>query len=150
MADSGLSDTERHKCLFCRIAHNQEPSSRLLYEKDGIVIFKDIRPAAAHHYLVVPQEHIKDPKHLGPKDIDLVNKLVAVGEEFLTQGGGDIADSRLGFHWPPFNSISHLHLHVISPASSMGFMASLIFRPNSLWFVTADWLLNRLKNMKRI
>ncbi|BFZ03965.1 hypothetical protein BsWGS_07004 [Bradybaena similaris] len=149
MAAEAHSDTQRYTCLFCRIAHNQEPNSRLLYEKDGIVIFKDIRPAAAHHYLVVPQKHIKDPKHLGPEDVDLVNTLVAVGEEFLKKEGADTADSRFGFHWPPFNSIPHLHLHVISPVRSMGVVASLIFKPNTLWFVTADWLVNRLKNMKR-
>lgn len=136
------------KCLFCRIANHQEPNSRLLYEKDGIVIFEDIRPAATHHYLIVPQKHVKDPKHLGPADSDLVERLTAVGKEYLTKNGGSVDESRIGFHWPPFNSISHLHLHVIAPVRSMGLIASMIFRPNSLWFVTSDWLINRLKKMR--
>uniref|UniRef100_A0A0B7BIR7 Adenosine 5'-monophosphoramidase HINT3 n=1 Tax=Arion vulgaris TaxID=1028688 RepID=A0A0B7BIR7_9EUPU len=148
MAADAQSKVVPSKCLFCRIANNQEPNSRLLYEKDDIVIFRDIRPAAAHHYLVVPQNHVADPKHLGPEDLDLVNKLITVGEAFLVKEGGDVADSRLGFHWPPFNSVSHLHLHVIAPAKSMGLIASMIFKPNTLWFVTPDWLVNRLQNMK--
>ena len=137
------------KCLFCRIANGREPGSQVLFEKEGVAIFKDIRPAATHHYLVVPQTHVDNPKSLGYKDIELVESLIAIGQEFLAQQGGDIDDARLGFHWPPFNTISHLHLHVIYPASRMGWLASLIFRPDSLWFVTPAWLLDtRLRNMR--
>jgi hypothetical protein len=45
---------------------------------------------------------------------------------------------RLGFHYPPFNSVQHLHLHAISPASSMSFVSRLIFRPGSWWFVSVS------------
>jgi hypothetical protein len=45
---------------------------------------------------------------------------------------------RFGFHYPPFNSIHHLHLHAISPASSMSFVSRLIFRPDSWWFVSVS------------
>ncbi|RUS71194.1 hypothetical protein EGW08_021046 [Elysia chlorotica] len=134
-------------CLFCKIANGQLPGSRVLYESDGIAIFKDIRPAATHHYLVVPQKHVSDPKTLRRGDAELVERLVTCGQEFLVKQGGDVSETRLGFHWPPFNTVSHLHLHVICPASSMGWLASLIFRPNSFWFVSASWLIDRLKKM---
>uniref|UniRef100_A0A8C4QBF6 Aprataxin n=1 Tax=Eptatretus burgeri TaxID=7764 RepID=A0A8C4QBF6_EPTBU len=54
---------------------------------------------------------------------------------------------RFGFHWPPFTSVDHLHLHVLAPASQMGLLSRLAYRPGSPWFVTADWLLQRLKKM---
>ncbi|CAL1529576.1 unnamed protein product [Lymnaea stagnalis] len=133
------------KCIFCRIANNQEPKTDLLYQQDGIVIFKDLRPASDHHYLIIPEKHVKDPKHLGSNDVKLVEQLVSVGKDFLAKQGGDVTDVRMGFHWPPFNSISHLHLHVISPTKHMGFIASLIFKVNSYWFVSAEWLIDRLK-----
>jgi len=50
----------------------------------------------------------------------------------------------LGFHWPPFHSIAHLHLHVIAPSDSMGFISRTIFRPNSWWFVTPEYVKERL------
>lgn len=48
---------------------------------------------------------------------------------------------RFGFHYP-FVMISHLHLHVISPVSEMGFFGRLLFRPNSYWFVTVSYIFN--------
>ncbi|GFS13024.1 histidine triad nucleotide-binding protein 3 [Elysia marginata] len=137
-------------CLFCRIANSLEPGSQVLYEKDGIAIFKDIRPVATHHYLVVPQRHVDNPKALGSEDVELVEQLIASGQEFLGQQGGNVLEARLGFHWPPFHTISHLHLHVICPMSDLGWVASLIFRPDSFWFVSAAWLLQRLRNMKLV
>lgn len=53
----------------------------------------------------------------------------------------------LGFHWPPFHMVSHLHLHVIAPADQMGFIARNMFRPNSMWFVSvSDHLLSITNN----
>lgn len=44
---------------------------------------------------------------------------------------------RFGFHWPPFYTISHLHLHAISPINSMAWYFRYIgFNPQcSLIFV---------------
>lgn len=33
--------------------------------------FRDIRPAADHHYLIVTKQHIKDPKQLRADDLQL-------------------------------------------------------------------------------
>lgn len=43
-----------------------------------------------------------------------------------------------GFHWPPFNTVHHLHLHVIYPKEEMSYISRLIFRPNSYWFVSVS------------
>lgn len=42
---------------------------------------------------------------------------------------------RMGFHWPPFNSISHLHMHVIYPISSMSYISRAVFKSGTFWFV---------------
>lgn len=45
---------------------------------------------------------------------------------------------RFGFHWPPFNSITHLHLHAIAPVSEMSLTSRIIFKEGTLWFVSVS------------
>ncbi|XP_046367929.2 adenosine 5'-monophosphoramidase HINT3-like [Haliotis rufescens] len=137
-----------HRCIFCKIAKGDDPKTTILFQDDEIVVFKDRKPATSHHYLVVPKSHKTDAKSLGADDIQLVNTLVSVGNRVLEENGGQVSDALMGFHWPPFHSISHLHLHVISARQDMGWIARGIFRPNTLWFVTVEWLLDRLTKMK--
>ncbi|KAK3089877.1 hypothetical protein FSP39_007277 [Pinctada imbricata] len=129
------------RCIFCKIAAKNDPKTQILYEDNEFVVFKDIKPAATHHYLVITKVHIKDPKQLNGGHIDLVEKMVAVGYRILEDKHADVQNSRFGFHWPPFTSVQHLHLHAISPTTEMGFIGKGIFSPNSFWFVTVCHLL---------
>lgn len=45
---------------------------------------------------------------------------------------------RTGFHWPPFNTVNHLHLHLISPTENMPFIKRMMFKPDSFWFVSVS------------
>ena len=131
-------------CIFCRIALKTEPNSTLLYEDDELVIFKDIKPATKHHYLVVTKQHLKSAKSLNSSHLSLIERMIDTGKKYLTNINGEIGNTRMGFHWPPFTSISHIHMHILNPTTDLGFFGSLIFKPGSLWFVTADWLLDHL------
>ncbi|XP_028326924.1 adenosine 5'-monophosphoramidase HINT3 isoform X2 [Gouania willdenowi] len=74
-----------------------------------------------------------------------VNRMVEAGKEILRKNNvSDFSDVRFGFHWPPFCSVTHLHLHVLAPASQMGFLSRLMYRLNSYWFITADQLIELL------
>lgn len=48
----------------------------------------------------------------------------------------DLNDASFGFHWPPFNSIKHLHMHGIAPASNMSFLSKCMFKPLNVWYRT--------------
>uniref|UniRef100_A0A1B6DG90 Adenosine 5'-monophosphoramidase HINT3 n=1 Tax=Clastoptera arizonana TaxID=38151 RepID=A0A1B6DG90_9HEMI len=131
------------KCIFCDIVHSND-SSKIIFEDDDVVVFPDIKPAAPHHYLVVPKEHIKDAKSLKSEFKTLVQKMVDTGNRILQEKEANLHDSRLGFHWPPFNSISHLHLHVIAPQSEMNLISRAIFKQDSWWFVSPEYVISRL------
>ncbi|KGL89277.1 Histidine triad nucleotide-binding protein 3, partial [Charadrius vociferus] len=104
---------------------------------EDLVCFRDIRPSAPHHYLVVPVEHMGNCKTLKAEHIPIVKRMMEVGKAVLQRNNfNDLNDVRMGFHWPPFCSISHLHLHVLAPASQLGFLSRLMYRINSYWFIT--------------
>ncbi|BET02126.1 HIT domain [Nesidiocoris tenuis] len=135
-------------CVFCGIVANDE-KKQIIFQDDTLVVFSDIRPAAKHHYLIVTKEHISDCKVLTPEQKPLVELMVSKANEILTEHNGSTENSRLGFHWPPFHTIGHLHLHAIAPVGEMGFVARMIFRENSWWFVSPEYVLARLSNEKK-
>ncbi|MCI4373994.1 hypothetical protein PGIGA_G00000920 [Pangasianodon gigas] len=141
------NDSYDKKCIFCKIV-NGEMDTELLHSDEDMACFRDIRPGAPHHYLVVPKKHTGNCKSLRKEHIPLVEKLVEIGKEVLQKKNvTDLNDVRFGFHWPPFHSVAHLHLHVLAPASQMGFISRFIYRLDSYWFITADQLLQRLNSM---
>lgn len=143
-------------CIFCKIITGEADSTKY-YEDEETLVFKDIKPAAKHHFLSIPKKHITNINSLTKDDIPLgitiryifinqiktyllVNKLVEEGKKVLLEQGGETENMLLGFHCPPFNAISHLHLHVISPRNEMSFLSRIMFKPKSWWFITVSAL----------
>lgn len=123
-----------------------ETPTELLYEDGIFAVFRDIKPATQHHYLVIPKEHITNAKQLnGEQHLNLITQMHTIGLNVLEKQGGDKATVLCGYHWPPFTLISHLHLHVIGKPESMGFLAKRIFSKDSFWFVSQEWMVNHLK-----
>ncbi|XP_060776643.1 adenosine 5'-monophosphoramidase HINT3-like [Neoarius graeffei] len=138
------NDSYERKCIFCKIV-NGEMDTELLHSDEDMSCFRDIKPGAPHHYLVVPKKHVGNCKSLRKEHIPLVEKLVETGKAVLQKNNvTDLSDVRFGFHWPPFNSVTHLHLHVLAPASQI---SRFMYRLDSYWFITADQLLQRLNSM---
>ncbi|KAF7993008.1 hypothetical protein HCN44_005789 [Aphidius gifuensis] len=135
-------------CIFCKILQGNAPAETI-YEDDDLMCIKDIHPASDHHYLIIPKNHISNAKELKPDDEPLFDKIVDTVEVVTAQQGLNLSSVRTGFHWPPFNTINHLHLHVIGPIENMDFIKRQIFRENSFWFVSTDYVKERLKTLSR-
>ncbi|XP_066148162.1 adenosine 5'-monophosphoramidase HINT3-like [Euwallacea fornicatus] len=134
-------------CIFCKITQGNAPAD-IKFENAEIIIFKDINPAAEHHYLAIPKEHIVNVNSLNTPDHEgLLEQLISKGKKVIQEQGGNINDLRLGFHLPPFNTVDHLHLHLISPASSMSLLHRIMFMVNSWSFATAEQIQKKLHKL---
>ena len=138
-----MCDHKKKDCIFCDI--EKDDKTNILYKDEKVIVFPDIRPAAMHHYLAIPTKHIDHNGQLNSSHVDLVKALVEAGLSVLETKNGVKEDVRLGFHRSPFHTVGHLHLHIISPVSQLGYVSRLIFRENSYWFTTADSLLAEIE-----
>ncbi|XP_044024486.1 histidine triad nucleotide-binding protein 3-like [Siniperca chuatsi] len=144
--ESDLSKEIDETCIFCLIANDQDKETEVIKKSKELVCFRDIYPAAPHHYLVVPIQHIHSCYSLHRGHISLVKQMVEMGNAVLQdQGITDMKDIRMGFHQPPYTSVDHLHLHVLAPTSKISEYMQYKFIPGTDRFVTAQFLQKHLK-----
>lgn len=145
-----LEDSESEECPFCLIVNNPSGTEILLSDEE-LLCFRDVKPGAFHHYLIIPRKHIDNCKALKGEDIALVERMEEMGRSVLEKNRVvDLQDIRLGFHVPPFCSVPHLHLHALAPASQMDFRSQLHYGAKSHWFITVDKVLSQLKTRGKV
>ncbi len=101
-------------CIFCKIV-NKEIPAQIVHENDHVVAFRDLRPVAPTHVLVIPKKHIvglheatrEDAEALGEvmlaaRDVAEKLGLQATGYRTVINNGADAGQSVL-----------HLHVHVL-------------------------------------
>lgn len=98
-------------CVFCRIVAGELPSTRV-FESERVIAFRDIRPAAPVHVLVVPKAHVDSLFEL--EDRELAGELLFAAAEVarlerLVGGFRLIANTR----HDGGQEVPHLHLHVV-------------------------------------
>lgn len=98
-------------CIFCKITRGELPSQRVL-EDDLTIAFRDIRPQAPTHVIVIPRAHFDslweeiDERLAGRL---LRNAAEVARKEGLEKGWRLIANTRE--HGG--QEVQHLHLHVL-------------------------------------
>jgi len=104
---------EEH-CTFCKIIRG-EKSADFLYQDESLVVFKDIRPHAPVHLLIVPKEHIRSLNDLKEKDKDTLFKMIMKAKEMAKEQAIAESGYRLVFNVERGGGqvIFHLHLHLL-------------------------------------
>ncbi|RGB32721.1 HIT-like domain-containing protein [Rhizophagus diaphanus] len=127
------SNDNHEECLFCSISASRDPTS-LLHVDEIVVAFNDIKPSATHHILVVPKKHIPSINNLKKDDLETVKKMKEVGLNIISCRLNKSVDElnkaktyQMGFVSPPFNSINHIHLHILSKPVKTWWPKSLAF-----------------------
>ncbi len=100
-------------CLFCKIVSGDIPSE-FLYEDDDLVVFRDIKPHAPVHLLLVPKRHIRGINDLKPEDDAVIAALFKAAKQMAKEEGVDQSGYKLMFNVEKGGGqvIFHLHLHL--------------------------------------
>jgi histidine triad (HIT) family protein len=105
-------------CLFCNIASKATPA-QIVLENEHVAAFRDIRPMAPVHVLVVPKAHLPGIHDAKPKDSDLLGRVLLAARDVAEQLGLGEGGYRLVINQGPNagQSVDHLHCHVIGGRS---------------------------------
>jgi histidine triad (HIT) family protein len=105
-------------CLFCSIIEGKIKGD-IVYQDDALLAFKDIRPEAPVHVLIVPRKHIESVSSLQPEDVPLVGAIFIAAAKLAKEFG--VAEN--GYRVVVNNgadagqSVFHLHYHLLGGRS---------------------------------
>lgn len=101
-------------CIFCKIIKKEIPAD-ILYEDNDVVVFKDIKPKAPIHWLVVPRKHLDSISEISDDDSALMGKIVYRAKEIAATQGLAERGYKLVFNCGPDGGqvVYHIHLHVL-------------------------------------
>jgi len=101
-------------CLFCAIVSGESPCEEVL-STDLVYAFRDLRPVAPTHVLVIPKAHIVDAAGIDSGHGDVLVEMFEAARAVAAAEGLTERGSRLVLNVGPDsgNSVAHLHLHVL-------------------------------------
>ena len=101
-------------CLFCGLVEGKI-NAQIIYQDDRVVAFRDIKPQAPVHVLIIPRKHIAGVLDIEPEDHALIGQIFQVASRLAREQG--IAES--GFRVvvnsgaDAGQSVFHLHYHLM-------------------------------------
>ncbi len=101
-------------CLFCNVVEKKIPSD-IVYEDEHAIAFRDIRPVAPTHVLVVPRKHVAAVRDLGAADAALIGQVMLAARNVAAKLGVDKGGYRLVLNDgdDAGQSVHHIHVHVL-------------------------------------
>ena len=102
------------KTLFEKIIAREIPAA-IVYEDDLVVAFRDIKPQAPTHVLIVPRKPIPRMAEAKPEDQQVLGHLLLKAAEVANQLGLTQSGFRLVFNNGPDagEAVPHLHCHIL-------------------------------------
>jgi histidine triad (HIT) family protein len=101
-------------CIFCSILSG-DAQGEIIYRDQTVTAFRDSRPAAPVHILVVPNIHIASISDIRPEDESLLGHLFTAANQIAVQEGLSGSGYRLIINQGPDSgqAVFHLHLHIL-------------------------------------
>ena len=99
-------------CLFCRIVAKEIPA-KIVAETADCVAFRDVKPQAPVHVLVVPRTHVPSLNEV--TDATIVGKLAQLAKDLAQREGLTERGYRLVINTnaDAGQTVFHLHMHLL-------------------------------------
>lgn len=139
-------DYTTNQTVFGKILRGQSPAA-IWDETADLLLFQDIHPRSTTHGLIIPKRFIESVFDLTAADVPLLEDMRDLAlATIAARHGTDFDDYNLCFHVPPFNSVDHLHLHVLAPQREMRLYHRWVkYNTAMRWSVSLDTVLERLR-----
>jgi histidine triad (HIT) family protein len=99
-------------CLFCGIANGKVPAD-IVAETDDCIAFRDIKPSAPVHVLVIPREHVSSLNEAD--DPSMIGKLALLAAQIARSEGISESGYRavINTNEQAGQTVFHVHLHLL-------------------------------------
>ena len=100
------------ECVFCKIIKREIPS-KIEFENDKVIAFRDIKPIAPIHILIVPKKHIKNLSETSDLDKNLLGEMMIVAGNLASKFGVSKAFRVVVANGEDAGqSVFHMHFHL--------------------------------------
>lgn len=102
-------------CIFCKIANGEIPSNKV-YEDEKVLAFRDIKPVAPVHILVVPKKHYASIMDIPSKEMDITAHVSTVIQGIAKEEGIAADGFRVVINCGKNGGqeVDHLHYHILA------------------------------------
>ncbi len=103
-----------HTCIFCKIVAG-EARAEIIYRDEFVTAFRDTRPVAPTHVLIVPNRHIESVNQAEAGDAAALGNLFLAAQKIAAAENIQQGGYRLIVNTGPDGgqTIFHLHMHLI-------------------------------------
>jgi histidine triad (HIT) family protein len=108
------ADESVSSCPFCRIVAG-DAAAEILHVTETVLAFRDLRPKAPTHILLIPKEHVAQMSDLGEGHAGMLAKIFEAAAHLAKTEGIDRSGWRLVANEGPDSgqSVFHLHFHLL-------------------------------------
>jgi histidine triad (HIT) family protein len=108
------ADESVSSCPFCRIVAG-DAAAEILHVTETVLAFRDLRPKAPTHILLIPKEHVAQMSDLGEGHAGMLAEIFEAAAHLAKTEGIDRSGWRLVANEGPDSgqSVFHLHFHLL-------------------------------------
>jgi len=101
-------------CVFCRIVAGEIPAD-IVFQDGELLAFRDIKPQAPTHILIIPKVHIASLNDISAKHQELMGRIILLAKNLAEKEGISSKGYRLSVSTGADGGqlVPHIHFHLL-------------------------------------